>query len=310
MNDPDFNAAVLFADICESVRMYEEVGNQRGIEIAEQSMENMIQITGVSGGRVIRTQGDGVKSVYSGVDVAYDAAIKMQLSHQGLPCAIKVAFSYGTIVNAQDDVFGDTVHLGARLLGIARPGEILMPGSTAAQLSDERRSNTRMLDTRYLRGRSEPVEVFFTVVHCEQAEESTHTVMTMSAMGHLLARPSVLVLAHAGSEHRHTSTAQPLTIGRSDACTLVVNNDYAWRLHAQIEFVGNAFLLTDLSTNGTYVSANGNQPVFIKRESVKLNGVGSSRSASRRGTVRMTSSVSVTTWADRLRHARGVVTGT
>ena len=55
MNDPDFNAAVLFADICESVRMYEEVGNQRGIEIAEQSMENMIQITGVSGGQVIRT---------------------------------------------------------------------------------------------------------------------------------------------------------------------------------------------------------------------------------------------------------------
>jgi len=155
-------------------------------------------------------------------------------------------------------VCADTVHLGARLLGIARPGEILMPGSTAAQLSDELRSNTRLLDTRYLRGRSEPVEVFFTVVHtCEQAEESTHTVVTMSAMGHLLARPSVLVLAHAGSEHRHTSTAQPLTIGRSDACTLVVNNDYASRLHAQIEFAGNAFLLTDLSTNGTYVSANG-----------------------------------------------------
>ncbi|MCB1789954.1 MAG: adenylate/guanylate cyclase domain-containing protein [Gammaproteobacteria bacterium] len=274
MNDKGYCAAVLFADICDSVRMYEQFGNERGIQVAERSMAQMIRITEGYGGSVIRTQGDGVKSVFPSVDVAYDAAIEMQQGQREIPCAIKVAFSYGTILDAQDDVFGDTVHLAARLLAIARAGEVLMPGSTAAQLSDDRRHNTRLLDTRMLKGRSDPVEVF-TVVHTDDQRDGTpQTVVSMSALERIVEHPLILVLTLPDREVRFASSSAAITLGRASECALIVNSGYASRLHARIEFTRNYFLLTDLSTNGTYVATDGHTTAFIKREAIQLGGVG------------------------------------
>ena len=274
MTSNDALGAVLFADICDSVRMYEHYGDARGLAIAEQSMERMIQITEWNGGTVIRTQGDGVKSLFPTVDNAYDAATKMQASHRDSLCGIKIAFSYGTILSAQDDVFGDTVHLAARLLELARSGEILLPGGTANELSENRRAGTRLLDTTRVKGKSEPIEVFTVIQVEEGTKTSSKTLVTMSSATTPIAPPNTLVLLHPGGEYRYENTVQALTIGRSETCDLVVNSSYASRLHARIELKRNYFLLTDQSTNGTYVTNQDNDAVFLKRESVQLIGHG------------------------------------
>lgn len=274
MNTSDTRGAVLFADICDSVHIYEKFGNARGLEIAEESMERMIQITEWNGGKVIRPQGDGVKSLFSTVDSAYDAAVKMQSSHRDSLCDIKVAFSYGPLLTAQDDVFGDTVHLAARLLGLARSGEILLPGNTAKQLSEDRRAFTRLLDTTRVKGISDPIDVF-TV---NQSEDDTKTsTATQVAMVLTRNRPNPinrLIVLHPGGEYRYEASDRAMTIGRADNCDVVVNNDYASRQHALIELKRNYFLLTDQSTNGTYVTNQNSEPVFLKRESVQLIGFG------------------------------------
>ena len=274
MNTRDTRGAVLFADICDSVGIYERYGNARGLEIAEESMQRMMQLTESNGGKVIRTQGDGVKSLFSTVDSAYDAAVKMQSSHRDSVCDIKVAFSYGPLLTAQDDVFGDTVHLAARLLGLARFGEILLPGDTVKQLSASRGACTRLLDTTRVKGRSDPVDVF----RVNQSEDGTMTdTRTQVTMAPTTNRPvpvSRLFLLHPGGECRYEATDRAMTIGRAETCDVVVNSGYASRQHARIQLKRNYFLLTDQSTNGTYVTNQDNEPVFLKRESVQLIGYG------------------------------------
>ncbi len=274
MNTRDDEGTVLFADICDSVRIYEIFGNTRGMEIAEQSMERMMRITAWNNGAVIRTQGDGVKCLFPAADNAYDAATKMQLSHRDSLCGIKVAFSNGTVMSSQDDVFGDTVHLAARLLGLAKAGEILLPGGTVAALSPDRQTNTRLLDTTRVKGRSEPVDVF-TVVQLEDGPRtSTKTLVTTSTAASQIKPPSTLLLQHPGGEFRYEDTGQAMSIGRAETCDLVVDSHYASRLHALIELKRNYFLFTDQSTNGTYVTNQDNETVFLKRESVQLLGNG------------------------------------
>jgi class 3 adenylate cyclase len=270
MNTCDTQGAVLFADICGSVDIYEKHGNARGLEIAGESMERMTQITEWGGGRVIRTQGDGVKSFFSTVDGAYDAALKMQSSHREFTCDIKVAFSYGPLLMAQDDAFGDTVHLAARLLGLARPGEILLPGDTAKQLSANRRACTSLLDTTRVKGISDPVDVY-TV---NQREDDTRTKVAVVQTIDQSIPGSRLVLSHRDGEYCYEAGSRAMTIGRAESCDVVVNSSYASRQHARIELKRNYFLLTDQSTNGTYVTNRDNEPVFLKRDAVQLVGCG------------------------------------
>ena len=274
MTTRETQGAVLFADICDSVRIYEQFGNARGLAIAEQSMNQMIKITERCGGNLIRPQGDGVKSIFPNSDNAYDAAVQMQLAHRDSPCDIKVTFSYGPLLPAQDDVFGDTVHLAARLLGLARPGEILLPGDTARHLSRDRRINTRLLDTTRVKGRSEPVYVFTVNQGGPSTETGNRTQVVMTPAGGRLLPLSRLILLYSGKRYRSETSGKPIVLGRSIDCDIVVDSTYASRQHARIEPKRSHFLLTDLSTNGTYVINQNSSPLYLKREATQLVGHG------------------------------------
>ena len=69
------------------------------------------------------------------------------------------------------------------------------------------------------------------------------------------ASPSVLVVTHgplAGTSVR--LGASPIVVGRSNECTLVVDDDYASSRHARLFPQDGAWFVEDLgSTNGTYI---------------------------------------------------------
>ena len=46
------------------------------------------------------------------------------------------------------------------------------------------------------------------------------------------------------------------------------------RLHARIEYTRNRFLITDQSTNGTFVVPKGQEQAFVRRDSLPLSGNG------------------------------------
>src|ERR671911_119614 len=117
-------AAVLFADVSGSTKLYEAAGNAVAHAAVESCVNLMKQKTQASKGRVIKTIGDEVMSAFTCADDAADAAIEMQLAIAELPpvgnttLGIRIGFNYGPVVEREGDVFGDAVNLAARLAAV------------------------------------------------------------------------------------------------------------------------------------------------------------------------------------------------
>jgi hypothetical protein len=267
--------AVLYADICDSVRYYEHAGDARGHQMAENSMQCMCDITEAQRGTLVRTQGDGVMSVFPSGDAAFDAAVAMQEAHREAEVDIKVAFSFGPVIQSRGEVYGDTVHLAARLLDLARSGETLLPEATLNALSGERGAKTRFLDNKMLKGRSQPVGIF--VVNANTADPtggfSTTLVAVPATANHAFHADLLLTL---GGETLRVGggLVASAVIGRAPECDLVLGSHLASRRHAKIERMGGYFRITDQSTNGTYVLNDANELLFLRRESTQLIGSG------------------------------------
>ena len=72
---------------------------------------------------------------------------------------------------------------------------------------------------------------------------------------------------------RLDETSGTVILGRGKKADMVVNDTMASREHARIECRRDKFVLTDQSTNGTYVvTADG--PAYLRREETTLTGEG------------------------------------
>ena len=89
------SVAILFADICESTKLYESAGDQEAYRLNGQSLELMREATLKAGGTVIRTQGDGLLGTFPTSQAAFDAAREMQDAHEGRRLAIKIGIHFG-----------------------------------------------------------------------------------------------------------------------------------------------------------------------------------------------------------------------
>jgi predicted component of type VI protein secretion system len=65
-----------------------------------------------------------------------------------------------------------------------------------------------------------------------------------------------------------------VVIGRDTASQITVHDRRVSRQHARIERVGDYFVLSDLSTNGTFVTLAGEPELLLKREEFILRGSG------------------------------------
>ena len=83
-----------------------------------------------------------------------------------------------------------------------------------------------------------------------------------------------LLLSWQGREIVVDSARTTFTIGRDEANDLPIASRKASRQHARIEWRRDKFVLFDHSTNGTYVSIDGEPEVLIKHESFVLRGSG------------------------------------
>ena len=61
------------------------------------------------------------------------------------------------------------------------------------------------------------------------------------------------------------------SIGRDEGCNLVVHDEQASRQHCTIERRKDKFVLKDVSTNGTYVTIDGDKEMELDREELMLS---------------------------------------
>ncbi len=65
-----------------------------------------------------------------------------------------------------------------------------------------------------------------------------------------------------------------LTLGRDMACSIIIDGTLVSRQHALIEYRRGKFLLSDTSTNGTYIITDDGRSIYLRREEFPLWGEG------------------------------------
>ena len=83
-----------------------------------------------------------------------------------------------------------------------------------------------------------------------------------------------LRLTHGSDTFEMNNQRKSAKIGRSEDCDFVVDTALASRVHAIVELRRGKFFITDQGTNGTYVSTNSGQEVYLRREEFILHGEG------------------------------------
>ncbi len=71
-----------------------------------------------------------------------------------------------------------------------------------------------------------------------------------------------------------TSRNDGVVLGRSSKCDMVIPSDFASRQHARIVYRKGKFVVSDHSTNGTFIKPQGTREIYIHGEDYPLSGSG------------------------------------
>ena len=274
MSQQSKNLVIMFADITGSTTMYEEYGNEKAKQMVTECLSVLVAKTEDEGGQLIETIGDEVMVRFPTADQACQAAIAMQNAHSDGPISIRIGFNYGPVIQEETKYFGDAINVAAWMAARATAGEIMTTGETAHQLSPNFKSTTRHVDTTTVKGKHETIEVFEVLWNLDDEEDQTilGTIANLSEKR----ESSSLELKYMDQNFSISQVGQKLTIGRDSKNGIIVekNESSVSRNHANIEFTRGKFLLTDLSSNGTYIAMPDDQMTLLKRESAELFGSG------------------------------------
>ncbi len=265
-------AAVLFADVIGSTKLYETHGDALAHRTIDACVDVMRRATEAAGGRVVKTIGDEVMSVFASADAAARAAVGMHLGIDrmapvgGRRLMIRIGLHGGPVLQKESDVFGDTVNLAARLTEQAAGGQIITSRETAGALTGEFRLMARDLYGVKVRGKTEEIELSELVWKIDE----NSTVMLRGSGPRPRPAAIVLRLRYHAKEIPMRRENDSLVIGREADCGLVVADAMASRRHCTVERHQDKFVVKDHSTNGTFVTNEGDEEVLLRREEITL----------------------------------------
>jgi len=197
--------AILFADVCESTRIYETLGDTRALELINRLFTALEREVAAAGGVTVKTLGDGMVCQFREPDDGYRAACKMQEAVANLlpssepTLKISIGYTYGAVVLKDADVFGDTVNVCARLVSLANAAQVLTTRQTVDALSPPLRERCRELYATKVRGRAG--EVMVCEVMWRLDPETTRINDVDRDLAPQAAWSWVLKLTHAGESH-------------------------------------------------------------------------------------------------------------
>jgi class 3 adenylate cyclase len=123
-------ATVMFSDIVDSTSRAAELGDRRWRELLE-SLEGLVgrHLTRHRG-RAVKTMGDGFLATFDGPAraIRFAEAIR-EATREQFGLEVRSGLHTGEIELMGSDVGGIAVHIGARILASANPGEVLVSGT-------------------------------------------------------------------------------------------------------------------------------------------------------------------------------------
>lgn len=277
-------STMVFADISGSTALYEALGNERATEAVTQVTQWIGDTIEAHGGRVVKKLGDGVLGVFGDASSAVSAMATMLRQHKvrldrwphPLRMEIRVGVASGEVVDVDGDCYGDAVNVASRLCERAGPAEIWATETTVLLAGTAPDVWYRKLGMMDIRGKAELLMLY----HVEWREDEAPDSLTMQAalVSNFAPVDSILgqiQFSWHGVERTFTSSDAPVMVGRAEHAQLRINDPRVSRLHARIDWRNSGFVLTDMSSFGTWVRFEGSDsPVRLRRDACILHGAG------------------------------------
>jgi len=122
-------ATVLFADIVGSTERAARMGDRAWQDLLQRFLAMARTTIGAHRGRLVDTAGDGVFATFDGPARAVECALALAREAGALGFDIRAGLHTGEIEASGDKVAGIAVHIGARVMGLAGAGEVLVSGT-------------------------------------------------------------------------------------------------------------------------------------------------------------------------------------
>jgi class 3 adenylate cyclase len=123
-------ATVLFTDTVDSTATLERVGDAVWRDLLAQHNELVQFELDRYRGREVKKTGDGSMALFDGPARAVECAASIARRVRGVGLEIRCGLHTGEVEMVPDDVRGVAVHLAARIMSLAGPGEVLISSVT------------------------------------------------------------------------------------------------------------------------------------------------------------------------------------
>ncbi len=265
---------IVFADVSGSTKLFETRGNLEARRLVSAVLNALAEVTQQHGGRVIKTIGDEIMCTFPGPMQGMLGAIDMQKRVAQDPefvqenLAIRIGLHHGDTLMEDNDVYGDAVNTAARMASLAKREQIITTAATVKLLTNAGMLRTRSMGQARVAGKQKPIDI----VDVQWQEDTSNVTMVQRAIKvDSEDEPRIrLQLRYRGKAIDLDELAPPFTIGRDPTATLVVDAEWVSRFHALIEYKRGYFVVSDRSTNGSYVKFGEDDELHLHRDELRL----------------------------------------
>lgn len=270
---------VLCADIPGSARLFERLPEGEALYAQERCLKRIERVVAGFAGRLLRSSGNELVASFENGEVACQAAVDMQQRVEDLPpvsgvkLSIRVGVHCGVLAPAGAAPAGDGFVGAARLLGMAKAGQIFVSAEAANALPVAMRQGTRATDRQMSEAGAGGA------IYELPWQEAGELTVLRQQLGEVRASTTQmgspkLCVRHSGKAFLLDGKNEGLSFGRDGACDVVIQDKRASRSHARILRRRDRYVLVDESTNGTYVAFEGEPEMFVRHSEVVLGNKG------------------------------------
>ena len=157
---------ILFTDMASSTALAQQLGDAGAQEVRHAHNEIVRATLSSTAGSEIKHTGDGIMASFAAASSALDCAIAIQrgvaahkAEHQGSPLAVYVGLNAGEPIAEDDDLFGTSINLAARICDHAEAGQIVA-SDVVRQLAAGKDFLFSDLGETELRGFEDPIKLW------------------------------------------------------------------------------------------------------------------------------------------------------
>jgi adenylate cyclase len=258
---------VLFAKIVSTAQLHEKLSESHALRIIASIQRQMVATAETYNGGVAKSAGEEFMCHFSGLSDALNgaAAIMRAVESASFPDAWQFRIKMGLCCSEEILLFDDW----AQLANLARPHQILITSEVRKRLPASSPFNVSELPAVRINVYSSPVWEF-------RWRESAGLDASAQTAGGDPAHKTfpILIIQFNGLKWILQREGDTISIGREKTNDIVIREDVVSRHHLHIKLRNGKAVLSDQSTNGTYIFPDFGKSVLLMRDQAVLTGNG------------------------------------